>query len=117
MKVPHYIEIKVRRWWFWPRVRLGFLFDMYSWFLSYEQHGITLSENGSQEEIMKSMLYNAAVSACRAKAKKEWFTADDVARFIDNARKSEADALIKKFIDSKTVLTDFAETAQVEKKK
>mgnify|MGYP001822074461 CR=1 FL=1 len=115
MRVPHYTEIRVRRWRLWPKVQLGFLFDMYAWFLIWDEFGIGLSE--LKDDAANKILYCAAVSAARAEGRKVWFTEKDVRRFIEQSTTKESNQLTQTLIKSQKVVTEFAEKAKGSKKK
>lgn len=107
MKRLHYIEIKVRRWKLLPKVRLGFLFDMYAWFMLFDEFGVDIEQlKGSGA---KNILYAAAVSAAKEKGRNVWFTTEDIERFIENATTKESNQVIKTLRDSQTVVQEFSE--------
>ena len=72
MKIVHFTEIKVRRWKLLPKVRMGFLFDLYAWVLLFESKGVNISEIGEMkpEDMVATMMYNGAVSWSRDKGRK-----------------------------------------------
>ena len=105
MKVPHYTEIKVRRWRLLPKVRLGFLFDMYAWFLLFDEFGVELAD--LQKESAKRIVYAAAVSAARAEGRKVWVTPEQIEVCIEQSTTKESGELVKTLRDSQTVIDDF----------
>jgi hypothetical protein len=88
-----------------PKVRLGFLFDMYAWFLLFEEFGFDLSD--IKQEAMRRILYTAAVSAARDQGKRVWFTADDIDRFIETVPTKESNAVITTLKNSQDVIKEF----------
>lgn len=115
MKVPHYTEIRVRRWRFWPKVRIGFLFDMYAWFLLFDEFGIEL--DNLKDQASKQIMFAAALSSARNTGKKEWFNADDIVKFLEDIPARESNKVLKTFRESQTVIAEFNERIKGEKKK
>ena len=108
MKTPHYTEIKVRRWKFLPRVKIGFLFDVYAWHLLYIDSEIELQDASKMDttELLRKMLFNAARSWAKEKGKLQWFCLQDIDDMLENISRKDFDELNKTFIMS------FAETTK-----
>ena len=114
MRQPHYIRLKVGRF-----RRQGFLFDMYAWFLLYQELGVGISEIGERnpEELLTDMVYLAGVSYNRSVGKKVRFTKSDVMVWLDRMPNRDVKALGKAFQESITVVSEVVETSQEAEKK
>ena len=102
MKTPHYCEIKVHRWKLLPKVRIGFLFDMYAWFLMYDTDKIDLADTGKMKpgDLIAAMIYAGAVSWSKDLGRRQWFTRTDIDRFIENVSKREFETIQATFLNS-----------------
>lgn len=102
MKQPNYIELKVP-----GRLRkVGFLFDMYAWFLLYQEMGTDLNDisGNDPEKLMGDMIYTSAVSACKEKGRRVRFNRDKVMGWLDKMTNRDVKELGKVFNESITLL-------------
>ena len=120
MKVPHYAEVRIKRWRLLPKVKVGFLFDMYAWHSIYIEKGKQIQDLTNGTDVIYTMMYYAAVSTCRERLKKIWFSEISLTKKLKRINVSEYERLQKVFLES---FRDAQETikeqtaAQAEKKK
>jgi len=93
---------------------MGFLFDMYAWFLLFDEFGFDLSE--LKDEASKHIIYCAAVSSCRSKGRKIWFDSKDVNQFLQNTPTKDSTKVKETFKKSQSVIEDFNKKIGVKKK-
>lgn len=106
---PFQTEIKVRRWRYWFKVRIGFNFDMLAWFYVYQDRGIDISQI-KPSDLIGSMLYCSAKSWAVQSGRKVWFDYKDVSDWVDRMTTKEFEAIQKIFLES---FKDINETFQV----
>jgi len=115
MKVSHYAEIRVKRWLLWPKVKVGFLFDMFAWFKLFDDFGFDLDKIKSDPE--KNILFTAAVSAAKEKGKKVWFTPSQIQQFIKKSATEESTVVLSTLKKSQETMQKKMEQAANIKKK
>jgi len=120
MKIPHYTEITVKRNWYRPKVKVGFLFDLYAWHLLWQDEKIQLQDIGSQkpDQLISMMLFNAARSYSKDSGEKVWYTQQMIEGWLDLLTRKEFSRLTEVFQES---FTDIQKTSDIagkgEKKK
>ena len=107
MKLEHCIELKVHNRFIGYR-RVGFLFDMYAWFLLFREFNINIGniQKEGADALMQKMLYTSALSYCKEKGMKARFTQKDVEGWIDGITNRDAKELGRVFADSMKVIAD-----------
>ena len=115
MKLEHFIELKIHNRFIGYR-RVGFLFDMYAWFLLYKRHGVNLKHvcKDNAEAFMELMIHAAALSYCKETGRKVWFKEGDVKEWLEGMTNRDAKALAKVFAESMEVVADLAQVTEEE---
>ena len=118
MKLEHCIELKVHNRFIGYR-RIGFLFDMYAWFLLFREFNINIGniQKEGADALMQKMLYTSALSYCKEKGMKARFTQKDVEGWIDGITNRDAKELGRVFADSMKVIADIGNVTGDEESK